>query len=161
MRVGRATILLLSALGLVACAQDTTTGPPSELRRIVDSTVTSGGDTVRVFTGAVRLSGQVLGVSAVVPVASSRDSLRFEPIAGARIRVMRNILVDSAATQVLVAETTSGRNGEYVVERLEAGYYIAYVTAPEGSAYVDNWSYVPANAGEVRVNVYLWRKEKE
>ena len=160
MRVHRtALVLAVTIIGLAACADHTTTAPDVGRQ---GATGTGGGggtpgDTIGELPSSVRVHGQVLGVSVTTPVQGSADTLSFEPVASAPIKIYRNVLVDGGATQVLAAETISGEHGEYEVRGLKGGYYIVKVTAPAGVPYADNWEYLPATSTDVTVNVYLWR----
>ena len=160
MRVHRtALVLAATVIGLAACADHTTTAPDTGQRGATgtDGVGRAPGDTIAELPSSARVHGRVLGVSVTAPVQGSADTLSFEPVAGAPIKIYRNVLVDGGATQVLAAETISGGSGEYEVQGLEGGYYIIRVTAPAGVPYSDNWEYLAATSSDVEVNVYHWR----
>jgi len=116
-----------------------------------------GPDTTQQAPARVKVSGKVLGVSVNLPGVSG-DTLAFEPIPRTRLRIMRNVLVEGSATQVLAVELLAGAHGEYTVTGLPGGYYIVYAYPPSGSVWADNWTYLPAMQAEVTADVYLWKK---
>ena len=105
----------------------------------------------------VAVSGRVLGIVPITPTAGSRDTLRFDPIAGAKVRIMRNLLVNGAATQVIAAERVSDANGKFSAS-LAGGWYVVYVEPPAGTNWSKSFSYLAANRAEVSVDVYLWKQ---
>jgi hypothetical protein len=106
----------------------------------------------------VQVSGRVLAVVVISPTPDVRDTLRFEPIAGAKLRVMRNLLVDGKAVQRLAAELVSDANGTYALRDLPGGYYVVYADPPAGSQYSSSFSYLAATKPEVKLDIYLWRR---
>ena len=114
-------------------------------------------DTTPATPAKVRVTGHVLGATAHAPTGTG-DSISFEPVPHARLRIMRNVIVDGTATQVLAIELLTGDHGEYTVTGLPGGYYIVYAYPPTGSVYADNWSYLAAMQTEVTTDVYVWKK---
>jgi hypothetical protein len=162
MRAHRATVstlaaIMMTAAGLVACGDDDQFTAPEVRTLGSDGPGASAPvDTMKPPpTIPFRVSGRILGVRVT---HGSADTLAFEPIVGARIRIHRNILVDGEARQVLAAETTSGANGAYDVKSLAGGYYIVSVEAPPGSRYRDGWTYLSGISPEVKLDVHLWPK---
>jgi hypothetical protein len=157
-------MLSLIAVGVItvaACSDRTTTAPGAALSQApgVDKAGASSTDSVPPqLAASFNVSGRVLAVSRSAPVAGSADTLHFDSVAGAAIKVYRNVLVNGAATQVLAAETTSGAGGEYRVNGLAGGYYVVQAAAPAGSPYADSFAYVAGTASEMKTDVYLWRK---
>jgi hypothetical protein len=154
MRATRIAAIALAA-AMAACSGSDPAGP--ELSQFLRPDSASGGssDTTRVSPASVDVSGQVLGVKraalgAVVVGDSSVTSYEFEPIAGARVAIVRNVLVDGEARQELVAETRSGRNGEFAFQRVPPGYYLLTANAPADSRYADNFTYLAANVAVIR-----------
>jgi hypothetical protein len=94
----------------------------------------------------------------IVPAPGTRDTIRFDPVAGAKVRIMRNVLVNGRATQVLALELTTGVTGAFAVKDLPGGYYVVYADPPEGSPWSPNFSYLAATKAQVSVDVYLWKK---
>jgi hypothetical protein len=135
--------------------RDTTHKPPRDTtKKPPRDTV----DTMPPVPAKVALSGRVLAVVVVVPSAGMRDTLRFDPIAGAKVRIMRNLLVNGTASQVLAAELTSDGAGRFSVKDLAGGYYVVYVDPPAGSIWEKNFAYLAATQPNVSVDVYLWRR---
>ncbi|HJU76282.1 MAG TPA: hypothetical protein VJ717_21255 [Gemmatimonadaceae bacterium] len=104
----------------------------------------------------VAVNGRVLGIVPITPTAGSRDTLRFDPIAGAKVRIMRNVLVNGAATQVLAAELVTDVNGRFSAS-LTGGYYVLYAEPPAGTDWSKSLSYLAASRPEVTVDLYLWK----
>jgi hypothetical protein len=115
-------------------------------------------DTTHAVPPKVRVSGRILGVTFTVPTQGSADSMHFEAVRRARIRVMQNVLVNGEASQVLAVEMLSDDSGGYVIRDLPGGYYVVYAYPPAGSAYSQNWSYLAALDPEVKLDVYVWKK---
>lgn len=172
-KVGLAVFAALT-LVVAACSNDDDriAGPSSLAAQSPDSGRKPGRDTTKnprdtarvdttppVYTGKVAVSGRILGINVIAPTAGSRDTIQFVPVALAKIRVMRNVLVNGAASQVLAAELTSDAAGQFSIKDLAGGYYIVYADPPEGSGYEKNWSYLAALKPEVTVDVYLWKKQ--
>jgi hypothetical protein len=148
---------VLAALALAtvaACSDQTTTGPTAPLAK--ENANPSPGDTSHYFAGDFTVHGRILGVSATTQPTAGSDTLSFEPLAGAAVRIIRNVLVNGAATQELAAETVSNDDGVYSVGGLPAGYYIVEAAPPSGSSYAAGWSYLAGQASDVKVDVYLW-----
>jgi hypothetical protein len=127
--------------------RDTTQKPPRDTL-----------DTMPPLPEKVATSGRVLAIVVIPPTTGGRDTLRFDPIAGAKVRIMRNLLVDGKATQRLAAELVTDANGAFAVKDLPGGYYVVYADPPAGSPYNSSFSYLFANKPEVKVDVYLWRR---
>jgi len=102
----------------------------------------------------VQASGRVIGVTVAI---GEKDSLRFEPVAGASVTVHRNVLVDGKAQQVLVTTLTTKSDGSWSLADLAGGHYILTATPPAGSPYKQNWTYLPATTAVAKADVYLWK----
>jgi len=148
-----ATIALAT---LAACADHGAAGPTAPLAR--GAATPAPGDSSHYFAGEFTAHGHILGVVGTAPTPGSNDTLRFEPLAGSRIRVVRNLLVNGVATQELAAETVSDDDGAYAVSGLAAGYYIVQADPPSGSPYAGGFSYLPGQSSDVQVDVYLWKQ---
>jgi hypothetical protein len=83
-------------------------------------------------------------------------SVRAAPVAGATVRVHRNLLVHGVVSRQVVAETTADAGGRYDTPALPGDYYVVTATAPAGSPLVENYALAPLEA-EAQVNVYLGR----
>jgi hypothetical protein len=132
--------------------RDTTKPPPRDT--IPRDTV----DTLPPRPEKVNVSGRVLGVVVITPTPGARDTLRFDPLPGVNVRIMRNVLVDGVAKQVLAAQLVSDAQGRFAVKELAGGYYVVYAEPPAGSIWGNSFSYLNANRAEVTVDVYLWRR---
>jgi hypothetical protein len=153
----------LSPSSLARAAGDSTGQPPRDTAQKPPRDTTQKPprdtlDTLPRLPEKVQLSGRVLAVTVIAPAPGVRDTLRFDPIAGAKVRVMRNLLVDGKATQRLAAELVTDANGAFAVKDLAGGYYVVYADPPAGSPYQSSFSYLAATRPEVKVDVYLWRR---
>ncbi len=131
---------------------------PTGLQSARNTDARTAGDTTSAgLPASVRVTGQVLGVSAREPISGGADTLRFQPIPGARITVLRNVLVNGQAAQELAATLSAGGDGRFRLDDLAGGHYIVRAAAP-GSGYAEGWEYLPATRRAVEVNVYLWKE---
>ena len=135
--------------------RDTTKPPP---RDTTEKPPRDTLDTIPPRPEKVNVSGRVLGVVVITPAPGVRDTLRFDPIAGVNVRIMRNVLVNGVAKQVLAAELVSDAAGRFAVKDLAGGYYVVYAEPPAGSIWSNSFSYLDANRPEVSVDVFLWRR---
>ena len=162
-------VLVAATIAVAACSERPTTAPIDQLDQTADvgksngksnGTPNDSSTTPPPLPATFNLSGRVLGVTRRAPAPGVTDTLRFDPLAGVPLRIMRNLLVNGQATQVLAAETTSGASGEFRVDALAGGYYVIYATAPAGSPWVSNHTLVAGTSNEVLANVYLWRQQQ-
>ncbi|HEY9427939.1 MAG TPA: hypothetical protein VIR34_12355 [Gemmatimonadaceae bacterium] len=157
MRRYAAILVTLGMALLAACSDQTSTGPDKAV-------ATAGGDptpgdTSHSYAGTFDVHGQILGVIAVAPSPGVQDTLHYTPLAGAKIRIMHNLLVNGEATQELAAETMSDAQGAYSVSGLEGGYYIVEAAPPTGSQYAAGQEYLAGQSPDVTLNVYLWKQQ--
>jgi hypothetical protein len=129
--------------------RDTTPKPPRD---------TVGVDTTPPVPEKVQLSGRVLGVVVIAPAPGVRDTLRFDPVAGMPLRIMRNVLVDGVAKQVLALQLTSDSQGRFSAKDLPGGYYVIYAEPAAGSPWAPSFSYLAATKPDVTVDVYVWKR---
>lgn len=129
--------------------RDTTKNPPRD---------TVGTDTTPPVPEKVQLSGRVLGVVVIAPTPGVRDTLRFDPVAGMPLRIMRNVLVDGVAKQVLALQLTSDSQGRFSAKDLPGGYYVIYAEPAAGSPWAPSFSYLAATKPDVTVDVYVWKR---
>ena len=116
-----------------------------------------GIDTTPGAPAKVKVSGRILGVTPAP--AGSADSLHYEAIGRARIRIMHNVIVGGQASEVLAVELVANDAGEFTVNNLPGGYYIVYADPPAGSIYQKSWSYLSAMQTQVSLSVYLWKPQ--
>jgi hypothetical protein len=115
-------------------------------------------DTTRYAPTPALLTGHVLAVTEIVPQPGSNDTLRFEGVGGASVRIVRNVRLGESVQQEVMAKTTSASDGSFRIENLPGGYYIIDVTVPASSPYASNTAYLHASASQVTQNVHLFRK---
>jgi hypothetical protein len=114
-----------------------------------------GIDTTPGAPAKVKVSGRIVGVSQAP--AGSADSLQYQPIARAKIRIMHNVVENGQASEVLAVQLVANDAGEFTVNNLPGGYYIVYADPPAGSIYRGSWSYLSAMQPLVAATVYLWK----
>jgi hypothetical protein len=150
----RTSVAAAAALAAVlACGEVTTS-----LESTRDAAAHTAGDTASAGAPAsVRVTGQVLGVSATEPVSGTNDTLRFAPIPHARITLKRNILVDGQSAQEPAGELSADADGRFRLDGLVGGYYVVEAVAP-GSGYRAGWEYLAATRSAVDLTVYLWKE---
>jgi hypothetical protein len=156
MRRSAAILFTIGVVALAACSDQTSTEPALATRNAPGDPVP--GDTAHLFSGSFDVHGQVLGVTVLTPSSGVQDTLNFTPVAGAKVRIIHNLLVNGEAKQELAAETVSDANGTYAVSGLEGGYYIVEAEPPAGSSYAAAQEYLAAQSPDVTLNVYLWKQ---
>jgi hypothetical protein len=115
----------------------------------------AGIDTTPGAPPKVKVSGRVVGVTPAP--AGSADSLKYEGIARAKVRIMRNVVVNGTVSEVLAIELLSNNAGDFTVNDLPGGYYVVYADPPAGSIFQKSWTYLSALQTQVAVQVYLWK----
>jgi hypothetical protein len=160
MRTGslKTGLLIATALGMAGCAADTSTITARELSDQTQHAVGNGDTSSRSMPATMHVFGKVLAIVRV-PGAAGNDTLRFDPIAGATIKLWHNVLSNGNASSVLVGQATSGDNGSYDFPQRPGGYYWVAVSAPSSSGYGDATSLVPLDA-QAEVNVYLGKAQQ-
>ncbi|MGH7628110.1 MAG: carboxypeptidase-like regulatory domain-containing protein [Gemmatimonadales bacterium] len=151
-------IRILAAPALLTAALLACSNTPTGLQSVRTTDGSAAGDsTSAALPASVRVTGRILGVSATGPVSGPTDTLRFEPIPGARIEVRRNVLVNGQAAQELAATLSADAEGRFRLDALAGGHYIVQAAAP-GSGYAAGWEYLPATRSAVEINLYLWKE---
>jgi hypothetical protein len=150
--------VLAFAATFVACGRDgkipsasVNTGPVETPIGPVD---TSGHS----FPSSFDLSGRVLAMSANSGAMGS-DTITYSPIGGVELKLYHNVLVDSAASQVLAGVTTSATDGSYHFSGVPGGYYVLYAYPSAASGYDGAYSLVPGIDPTVSIDVYVWKKK--
>lgn len=129
---------------------------PTDLQSARNTRGADGGDTTAAgLPASVRVTGQALGVTATAPVAGNTDTLRYQPLAHARITLKRNILVNGQSAQEIAAELSADGAGRFGFDDLPGGYYVVEAAAP---GHRDGWEYLPATRPAAEVTVYLWKR---
>jgi len=151
---------LLATIVLAACSDvQTPSDPvtPAVSLQTNGSTGASGDSTSGpTYSGVVHLTGRVLGETFTLPTAGNPDSLHATPVAGAVIKLYRNVLVDGTATSVFVGQVTSAADGSYEFSNLPAGYYLLRTSVDTGPWAGNYLHYAIGNAAEVTVDIMLW-----
>jgi hypothetical protein len=156
------TILVASASLAALAACDSGSTPPENTRLLMTNGSDSSGavrvDTTTYSTDPVLVWGRVVAIAEIVPQPGSNDTLRFEPVSGATVRLVRNVRVNGVVEQESVAQTTSGPDGDYRVESVPGGYYIIDVTVPASSPYISGYGYLHALPPMATQVVHLRKK---
>jgi len=114
-------------------------------------------DTLPRLPEKVAVAGRVLGIVFMTPGPGVRDTVRLDPVVGAKVTIMRNILVNGRSAQELAAALTTDASGRFTVT-VKGGYYVVYAEPPAGSIWSKSYSYLPATQPNVNVDVYLWKR---
>ena len=151
---------LLLAVALAACSGETAAPSLNAAKDgVLGQSAASGSDTSAAigYTGTVHLTGRVLGQtqSAGAPGA---DSLQATPLAGAVVKLYRNVLQNGEGTSIDVGQFTTRADGSYEFSNLSAGYYLLRTNIAEGPWSSNTLSYVTANAASVTVDVRIWKR---
>jgi hypothetical protein len=154
----RTCLWLATALGIAGCAADTSTITARELIDQTQHAAGNGDTSSRSMPTTMHVFGRVLAIVRVAGAAGN-DTLRFDPIAGATIKLWHNVLSNGNASSVLVGQAASGPNGSYDFPQQPGGYYWVAVSAPSSSGYGDATSLVPLDA-QAEVNVYLGKAQQ-
>lgn len=157
MRRSAAILFTLGMAALAACSDQTSTGPAQATKSA--SGEPTPGDTTHSYSGSFDVHGRVLGVTVLAPSPGVQDTLNYTPLAGAKIRIIHNLLVKGEATQELAAEVVSDADGAFAVSGLEGGYYIVEADPPSGSQYAAGQEYLAGQSPDVTLNVYLWKQQ--
>jgi hypothetical protein len=162
MRTPRTSILAVAILAVAACSDDdVSTAPAAHGDASVADVAARGGaaaaDTTRPIAGTARVQGRVRGAAWRAPGQGSADTTRLTPIAGATLRLYRNVLVDGRGVSRFVGQTTSAADGSYSFGEIEGGYYLVYTSVPGMSG--EHLDYLPATTPSVTLNVTIWRRE--
>ena len=163
-----ALLCLIAAAATAAACADGATEParPDVVARNEPSTRDAAGqsaqsaDTARQtnYPASVRVQGRVL-TTVWTPGRTVGDTLSgFTPLAGARVTLYRNVLVDGRGVSQLVGERTTDADGSFVFERAPGGpYVLAYNTTPE-RPYGDALTYVMGDRAQVTADLRIWTR---
>lgn len=174
------SLAIATAAALSACGDDAATAPESPTvvtAATTTTTTTTAGDTARPnpqpatgaptqspadtarptsFPAAVRVHGRVLVASPGAAPAPG-DTVGFAPVAGARITLYRNQLVDGKGVSQRIGEVTTGADGQYAFDGVPGGYYVLALNATADRPWGENVTYVLGNAAVVRADMRFWR----
>jgi hypothetical protein len=149
---------LACAATLIACSE--TVAPTNQSASVVQITGNGGGTDTLIptgYTGTARIGGRVLS-TARKPGATGNDTLSYDGIAGAKVTLKRNLLVNGAATQVTLGITTTDAQGNYAFTNAPGGYYVVYASGPAGGGWSDSYTLTLADRPLVTSNIYLWKQ---
>ena len=155
MRASTLAAALVAALA--ACHDSGGTGPGQPQLKDGPSQGAGGDSTGKPLPASVDASGHVLAVERFWPPAANGDTLRFTPVAGAGVALLRRTVVDGAVAEQPVSQTTTDAQGRWKFDDIPGGYYTLDVTPPAGSG-LDRTSYYLSATSETVVFVaHLWR----
>ena len=141
---------LLVATMLAACGMQDGRSPTAPSVR--NTPLGPDSSTVTVIPDKVSLTGRVLALSVN---RANRDTLEFTGVARSNVRLMRNILVDGEARQVLIAEMTTSSDGAFAANNIPGGYYVVYAEPPAEAGLTNSYSLLAALKSHVQVDVYV------
>ena len=162
-----ALLCLVAAAAAAACADGATEpAQPDVASQNGPSTRDAAGqsaqpsDTTRPtnYPASVRVQGHVLTTVWTAGRTVGDTLTGFTPVAGARVTLYRNVLVDGRGVSQLVGERTTGADGSFVFESAPGGpYVLAYNTTPE-RPYGDALTYVMGNQAQVTADLRIWTR---
>ncbi|MGZ8376566.1 MAG: hypothetical protein ACXW0Z_04920 [Gemmatirosa sp.] len=113
--------------------------------------------TAQNFPASVRVQGRLL-MKSYEPSSTSADSLSgFEPVAGQRITLFRNRLVDGKGVSDRIGEATTGADGSYQFQNVPGGYYVLALNVTAQRPWGSNVAYAIGNKAEIEVTTRFWR----
>ena len=162
-RAASVTAALAAALA-IGCADDGAppSGPDGASAAAAATAGTPRGvqsaDTTRptTFPATVRVRGRVL-TTVWTPGRTVADTLSgFEPVAGARVTLYRNVLVDGRGVSERIGERVTGADGAFTFEGVPGGPYVLALNATAARPYGETLTYVLGNAAEVSATLRVW-----
>ncbi len=108
-----------------------------------------------VIPDKVSLTGRVLALSVH---RANQDTLQFTGVARSKVRLVRNILVDGEARQVLVAQLTTSSTGDFAANGIPGGYYAVYAEPPADAGLTKSYALLAALKSPVQVTVYVSKR---
>jgi hypothetical protein len=110
------------------------------------------------FPASVRVFGRLLVSSLEATQATRGDSASsFAPVAGARITLFRNVLVDGKGVSQRIGEVTTGADGSYQFQNVPGGYYVLALNVTPERPWGSNVAYAIGNKAELEVTMRFWR----
>jgi hypothetical protein len=127
------------------------TPPPNALPGTFPSDTARGAN----FPASVTVLGSV---SLLKEGASPRDSLTaFAPVAGVRIALFRNEVVDGRKISERIGEVTTGADGAFRFADVKGGYFVLAVNPTADKPYGASTSYLTGDRAEVKADLHFWR----
>ena len=162
MRTRHTALTIATTLAAVACAATDSTSPGAgPAASVSDATrgAAATADTGRTPapSGPSRVGGRVRVATWRAPGQGSADTTQHTPVAGATLRLHRNVLVDGRGVSRFVAQTTSAADGSYSFGQIEGGYYLVYTSVPGIAG--EHLDYLAATSANVTLDVTVWRRE--
>src|SRR5687768_6480935 len=160
MRTRQAALSLTTILAATACAAADTAGPESRDAPSVtgDGAAARAGaaDTTTPVAASSRVRGRVRLATWRAPGqgTASADTTQHTPVAGATLKLYRNLLVDGRGVSRFVMQTTSAADGSYTFGQLEGGYYLVYTSVPGVAG--EHLDYLAATRADVTLDVTVW-----
>lgn len=155
-----ASLLALSVViaSSAACA-DRSPSAPGDAGLGAQSGTQVGTDTTTgvLLPERVRIHGRALVTTKDGPRAPGDTLSAFVPIAGARVTLYRNVLVDGRGVSQPVGERTTGADGAYEFAGVPGGYYILALNVTAEQFYGETFVYVPGTRDDVSADIRRWQ----
>ena len=152
-----ATLTAIALLGAMGCA-DHTPSAPSGLETESGTQVGTDTTTGVLLPASVHVRGRALVTTKDGPRAPGDTLSSFVPIAGARITLYRNVLVDGRGVSVKFGERTTGADGVFDFTGVPGGYFILSLNVTPEQFYGETFVYVAGTRPEVTADVRVWTR---
>jgi hypothetical protein len=110
------------------------------------------------YPSSVRVRGHVLTTVWTAGRTVGDTLTGFTPVAGARVTLYRNVLVDGRGVSQLVGERTTGADGSFVFEGAPGGPYVLALNVTPERPYGDVLTYVMGDRAEVTADLRIWTR---
>lgn len=160
MHYRRTSFVVLAALAALAACSDSSTTAPDAARLGGEAGEEAGRDTSIAqpsYAASVRIRGHVLESSIDGPRAPGDTLSAFVPVAGARVTIYRNTIVDGEGVSVKVAEATTNADGAYDVANVPGGPYVIALNVTPDRFYGEVSVYALGTQPEITADIRIWR----
>ena len=151
-----AALVAIAMLGAAACS-DRTPSAPSGLETQSGTQVGTDTTTGVLLPASVHVRGRALVTTKDGPRAPGDTLSSFAPIAGARITLYRNVLIDGQGVSVKFGERTTGADGVFDFTGVPGGYFILSLNVTPEQFYGETFVYVLGTRAEVTADVRVWQ----
>ena len=158
MRARQLAFTVLAALAATACA-DRSPSAPGDAGLGAKSGSSAPIDTAVNGTplpASVRVHGQVLASTTTGPRAPGDTLSAFVPVAGGRVTLYRNVLVDGKGVSVKLGERTTGADGAFDFTNVPGGYYVLSLNVTPDRFYGETYVLVAGTRTDVTADIRIW-----
>ena len=158
MRARPLALTLLATLATAACA-DRSPSAPGDAGLGARSGSTASSDTTvngAPLPASVRVHGQVLASTTTGPRAPGDTLSAFVTVAGARVTLYRNVLVDGKGVSVKLGERTTAADGAFDFANVPGGYYVLSLNVTPDRFYGETYVLVAGTRADVTADIRIW-----